>query len=413
VANDRITQIRIEGLRSLERVPLDLGRFTVLIGRNATGKSTLVEALALLGHMGDASFFDRLNHVHGGLGALLRFGASRLRLGVTIQGEDGTLRYDLALVQEGGYLRVDEERLADDGPEPPVFLRNRGVLSLLGADLPLPALRVLPADRLLLHTLQGIPPALLPYVPEGAPVRLGAVQRMARALAAIEVHPPLEVAPMWAARATGRTSALRQPSLLEPAERLGLFGGNLANLFHALKNDFGEEHWQETLEYVRLALGDEVESVNTRSEPGGGSLALRVKYRYNEQQVPAWALSDGTLACLAVVALCRMPSQRSVLAVDDIEACLHPSVQTRMVDFFQDLAERQGAPVLFSTHSDRLLDALSDPAGQVVLCELDGRGATQLLRPDPDLLARWLSRYRGLGEIRGDGHLASVMRRMS
>jgi hypothetical protein len=33
------------------------------------------------------------------------------------------------------------------------------------------------------------------------------------------------------------------------------------------------------------------------------------------------------------------------------------------------------------------------------------------MRPNPKALAEWLKRYRGLGEIRGAGHEASVFTR--
>jgi hypothetical protein len=55
------------------------------------------------------------------------------------------------------------------------------------------------------------------------------------------------------------------------------------------------------------------------------------------------------------------------------------------------------------------VDHLQDPAAAVVLCELDEKGATQLVRPDRAALARWLDRYRGLGDIRAAGHQRSVM----
>ena len=69
----------------------------------------------------------------------------------------------------------------------------------------------------------------------------------------------------------------------------------------------------------------------------------------------------------------------------------------------------RSCPVVISTHSDRLLDALADPAKSVVLCELDERRATRLYRPDAKALARWLSRYRGIGDLRAEGYGPHVM----
>jgi predicted ATPase len=87
----------------------------------------------------------------------------------------------------------------------------------------------------------------------------------------------------------------------------------------------------------------------------------------------------------------------------------HPELLMRALDFFEAMARDR--PVLLATHSGRLLDGLSEPARGVVLCELSEDRRTRLVRPDEGALARWLDRYRGLGDLRGAGHQASVMTR--
>jgi len=81
----------------------------------------------------------------------------------------------------------------------------------------------------------------------------------------------------------------------------------------------------------------------------------------------------------------------------------------RVLDFFEALVGEH--PVLLATHSDRLLDGLSDPAESAILCELDENRQTVTKRPDKSQLEQWLKRYRGLGDIRAEGHESSVMTR--
>lgn len=45
---DRISQIRIGGVRAIEQLTLDLKGLSALIGDNGTGKSTVIEALQIL-----------------------------------------------------------------------------------------------------------------------------------------------------------------------------------------------------------------------------------------------------------------------------------------------------------------------------------------------------------------------------
>jgi predicted ATPase len=114
------------------------------------------------------------------------------------------------------------------------------------------------------------------------------------------------------------------------------------------------------------------------------------------------------LSYLAFVALFRLDKKpASLLAFDEPDLHLHPQLLMRVLDFFENMARDR--PVLVATHSDRLLDGLQAPERSVVLCELSAEGATRLVRPDAKALARWLERYRGLGDLRGAGHAASVL----
>jgi predicted ATPase len=120
-------------------------------------------------------------------------------------------------------------------------------------------------------------------------------------------------------------------------------------------------------------------------------------------------LSDGVLAYLAFVALVQLSPPGGLLAFDEPETHLHPGLIDRVAGFFETLSTRR--PVLVATQSDRFLDAISDPADSVVLCELDSDRSTQLIRPEPRALAAWLKDYRGLGHLRAAGHDRSVLRR--
>lgn len=401
---DRISEICIEGIRTLEHVRLPLNGLTVLIGENASGKSTLIETCRLIGKLAEPDFFKAFHGVHGGLASLLRFGTSKLRLHVRIEGSDAPIHYQVAIAKKGDFAVLEEEHLQlgpAPGQEQPlqVIFRTQDGARVYDSDQskPIELPFEVESDRLLLTAFGRIPPQ-------------PAISRVVECLRQIEVHLAFETLPSWAARALRLSSRLREPILHEPLDSIQLLGGNLANAYSSLKNDFSAAHWEETMDYVRLGLGDDVESVNTRVDPGGGAISLRVKYAQFEQQVSAFALSDGTLAYLAFVALYRLGTKRSLLAFDEPEQHLHPYLLMRVLGFFESLAEDY--PVILATHSDRLLDGLSDPAQSAVLCMLDRSRGTRLIRPDAEQLEAWLTRYRGLGDIRSAGHEASVMTRV-
>ena len=233
--------------------------------------------------------------------------------------------------------------------------------------------------------------------------------RMQRALASIEVHLPFDVFPAWAARAHNRPSAMRGSMLLQPTDHLDRLGGNIANAYHSLRVEHDDEHWRTTMDYVRLGLGDRVESVNTRADASGGSIALWLKIKHRDAQIPAAGLSDGTLAYLAFVALYRLRPARSLLVFDEPDLHLHPAMLARVSGFFEAMAA--DGPVVITTHSDRLLDTLRDPAAVVRVCELEEPEATTRVRAlDREALSAWLDEYRGVGELRSAGYLHTVLR---
>jgi predicted ATPase len=427
-----ITELRIEGLRTIEKLRLTLDGLTVLIGDNGTGKSSILEACEILRRATGPRFMDELHGIHGGLTSLLRQGAQRLVIGVTVRPDpaeiDETifatipaehLEYDLVLSQSGAFASFEEVVRAkpsnggrhprSNGGRRTLQPRPRERTTLTGGLTEIFRETGGPQGDQRLTFLASIDPLM--SHPGGGPLGPQALPWCTVYLKALQVNLPFEVTPAWAARALDRKSALRSSALLTPADHLEKLGLNLASSYHALKNNFGRAHWEKTVDYLRLGLGERIEDVVTWADPGGGNIGLSLKLVGLDRPVPSSQLSDGMLSYLAFVALFRLHTTKpSLVAFDEPDLHLHPHLLMRVLDMFDAMA--RDCPVLLATHSDRLLDGLTDPAKSVVLCELDERGATRLVRPDREALAKWLTRYRGLGDIRSAGHAASVLTRV-
>ncbi len=396
---DRVVALRIRNLRSLAQVDLRLHPLTVGIGSNGSGKSSLVEASVLLRKVATDAFMSEVYATHLGGPGLLRRGESTFSLGLDVEGAGPRLRYDIELRAAGEGLVIGREALEIDNGKKATWFRAMDrageVARVYDIDSKTSEQFIIAADRSLISAFTARPPVNQP-----------AIGRLIAALNGIEVHPTLMTQPRWLARPLRFEVPMREPALLQPADRLAFGGGNLANVWSALRNSKAEQHWQTTMDYVRLGLGQDIESVNVRPNAGGGSVDLTVKRFGIDQQEPASALSEGMLAYLAHVGIYRLEAPTSLLVFDEPETHLHPRLVFRVLDFLLDISERSG--VLLFTHSDRLLDALSEPEKMVVLLELDERRRTRLARPTREGLEKWKQDYSGLGQLRAAGHAASV-----
>lgn len=399
---DRMTEIRVAGLRSLADVRLPLSGLTVLIGENGSGKSALVEAFELLRKMVCPGSFvnDWLFPIHG-FDGLLRSDANELTLGLRIEGDEGPLTYEVAIGRRDRVVRVVREVL-DVGPLPghatPSHVIQRDLSSALlfdqaaGKLVPLPYLG---PGELALTAFGKIPPR--------------DVGRVIDILTSGDVHVPFNVRAGWLGRELRIGLPMRAPATVQLAERLDRFGSNLTNCLIALKESRSQDEWRETIKRAREGLGADLVDIRMPPADSPGQVEVNIHFRSLVRPVPLSALSDGQLTFLGFVALTQLGRDRTFLAFDEPEQHLHPELQIRMLWMLQEAAEHH--PVVIATHSDRLLDALDDPARSVVLCELDERRATRLFRPDRDALAKWLVRYSGVGALREAGYVRHAVDR--
>ena len=113
MTTDRITSIRIAGMRAIENVEIPLNGLTVLIGDNGTGKSTILEAFEIMRQAAKPVSFvtDILERAHGGLATLLRRGSHQITLAVTLEGGGPGLMYSFSAALIGAAAHIVEERL--------------------------------------------------------------------------------------------------------------------------------------------------------------------------------------------------------------------------------------------------------------------------------------------------------------
>jgi len=384
---DRITKLSIEGMRCIESIELDLKDFTVLIGENGTGKSTIIEALEILRKAATENplinkIFDRHDGTH-----LVRHGSSQLSLAATIEGEGPSLTYKIRILRDKTYLSIGNEEVVEN--------RSKTIMKRAGVDYTF----VAPDGSTSEKSDTTAPDETV--IASARFLKVPQLVRVQQALASIEVYSALDLRHTWTNPQASPTA--RSSNLVRPADRLEPSGTNLVNIYTTLR---GQRNWRETLGRLEVSLGG-VEDVVPVNEATGGTQTISLRWR-NGPDILLSGLSDGQISILALIAIQQLQRRTppSIIAIDEPEVHLHPGLIARVAIGLDEMSEE--IPVLVGTQSDVFLNALEDPENIVVLCRLDEQRRMMLQRPDHEQLETWLAEFKGLGAIRSEG-LTSVV----
>ncbi|WP_257463019.1 AAA family ATPase [Archangium lipolyticum] len=354
----RLTGLRVDGYRALEGFEARFGALTVLTGAQGSGKSSLLDCLALLSFAAEHPLPSGLEP--RGAGQRLFHSGAPERIHVTLCVTSGTGRALRYTVSFGGPLvapRVISERLAPvepdaSGQEPFAFLDfkgGKGTVRTVMWEPPRP--RVLPVPR-------TVPPDELALRGELEPA-LGVVASFREFLSGWRCHAGFEV---------GRGSAMRRPVPSEPEPLLAVDGSNLsAVLFHLMVEH--PERWRELEAHLRSAIPS-FQSLSVKPRGGPGTVIGVWREAGVRDELTLADLSDGTLRFLCLAALCLSPRKPPLLGLDGPDVGLHPRVLPVLAGLLRRASTE--TQVLVTTGSSALLSEFSRDE-MALLEKVDGR----------------------------------------
>ena len=381
-------RIRLKNVLSFgpDAQDLELKPLNVLIGPNGSGKSNLIEAIGLLqaaptdlqkpisegGGPGNWIWKGEPSETFAEVEVVVPYGGNRL------------LRYSLGFYEKDQRFRLHGERLCpegDDGDPDPIPYFNAGAdnVHLLYEDsrreTGRSTFKVEPgsSNQSVFARIKG------PSYPEITHAgdqfqRIGLFRE-------------------WA---FGRGTPLRLPQKADlPNDFLMEDGNNLGLVLNRLKRDYPKA--KDRLLGGLRQLYESIVDFDVSIEGG----TVQVFLREGDITVPATRLSDGTLRYLCLLAILCHPKPPPLVCIEEPEMGLHPDILPGLAELLCEASER--SQLIVTTHSDVLVDKLTDKPDSVVVCEKHG-GQTQLQRLDKDDLAHWLKRY-SLGDLWTKGEL--------
>lgn len=331
----KLSRLIVQNYRSLRDVSVELGDLTVFIGANASGKSTILDALRLLSEAVQMRDFSTPMNTRGGLFDLSWKGQ-----------EHGTIRLSVVTTRERGEESTWDTYLNAQGDSEP-YLREQ--IHIVSPNQPLTEI---------LYASSGSGWWL-----SGSEGRLVNLQQQPTACALASASVDTSFPARNVAEFVGRWGFFDpSPFLLRidlSTSGPGSFdthGRNLGKtLFDISKSspDVFEKIVAATRSVLGLPAKIEVRQFEdsfyfTQDEPGLIS------------PVNQWGVSSGTLRILALMTALYGQPTGSLIGIEEPENYVHPAALSSLVEHLLDARKR--VQIMLTTHSPLFLDFLDDPS---------------------------------------------------
>jgi predicted ATPase len=378
-----IRQLKLQNFLSYgpAGMSVDLLPLNVLIGPNASGKSNLLEALALL--RAAPSDLQSAIREGGGFGEYLWKGQQAVRraqihtsVARAAPGIQANLRHAIVLLQVGTRFDIGMEFIGmgtqDDPALIPIYLGEDGSATMFAR---------VPGGPMEEMSLVDLKSSQSILAQRRDPDRFPEVTFLADEFARITLFRE------WT---FGGRSAARLPQSTDlPSDYLLPDASNLGLVLHDLGQTSAKR--EELITYLRRFY-EPARFISTKIQ--GGTLQLYIEEE-GGQLIPATRLSDGTLRYLCLLAILCHPSPPPVIAIEEPELGLHPDILPTIAELLKQASQR--TQLFVTTHSDALVSALSDTPESILVCEATADGTT-MKRLEAEPLREWLEKY-SLGEI--------------
>jgi|SRR5208283_1977370 len=370
-----------------ETPDFELQSLNVLVGPNGAGKSNLIEAIGLL-QSAPGNLLESVR-TGGGIAEWLWKGSDVppvAEIDATVfylQGEM-PLRHRLKFTRVGQRAELVDEAIENEHssrpgkPDPFFYYRYQGGRPVLNVQTndPTPGHRPRELQREDLALDQSV------LSQRKDPDQYPEVTYLGSEYAKIKLFREWNL---------GRNTQPRRPQPTDlPADFLREDAANIALVLNSLEHRYNlraklVEHLKEADESI----------VDFSALVLGGTIQLFLHYSGLKAPVPATRLSDGTIRYLCLLAVLCHPEPPPLVCLEEPELGLHPDLLAPLAELLIDASHRM--QLIVTTHSDALVDGLTQVPEAVVICEKQN-GSTKMSRRTSAELATWLKDY-GLGQL--------------
>lgn len=356
--------------RSLFDETIRLRDLNLFIGTNASGKSTILDALRFLHEGVQMRDFKEPVFNRGGIIHVAWKGEEAREIDLTARVEDGSRNYEwsVRLIRDGYEFHVREDVFELQSTSPPI--------QLLSAD--------------------GGTGWWWSRENQRVPLQQSGTACALSAASADATFPARQIAEFvrgWGFFDPSPFSLRRGLPGLE-SERLDPYGRNLAERLYSLYRS-EQPIFQQIISATQSILGLPTELEPRESEG-------RYYFAQKEPGLQHWVhqigTSSGTLRMLALMTALFEEAGSSLVGIEEPENHVHPTALAAFAEYI--MKARKRIQILVTTHSPLLLDFLNEPEAVSVVQHTDQKGTCVTQERNPEAIKQALSASGfGLGEF--------------
>jgi predicted ATPase len=396
-----LRRVRIRGYKSIAFCEVQLQPLTILVGRNAAGKSNFLDALAFLRDVMKVGVAEAVNiRPRGGWSSLVCRLADSPNIQIEVETEFTCGQHASDIGAERSLseklLPTGEEPIADvigkaflatysleffNGPHSaPTISKER--LEIVDEDKQTEGYEIRGGRALWFQSPRSLNSQWVP-----PPAELLSVQRPDFPLLSVLGKQPfveLGDALRWMTFYNFIPDAMRVLPFPTIGSLLDKHGQNLASVIENLK-ELEPESVQRVRDYLS-AIAQEIENFDVVHHGEYETVRFRVRGAVSDKQLEfdAASMSDGTLRALgALMAAFQISLPHgfpTLVGIEEPETALHPAAMRALVDALDDATQR--TQVLLTTHSADLLSGRDVNPSQVLVVRNRG-GRTHIAPVDP------------------------------
>ncbi len=396
-----ITKIEATNYRSLRKISQSLNPFQILVGANATGKTTFLDVVSfmsdIVNHGIDSAIRDRANDYtdltfaqNGGNIELAIELSIPKQLILKLKENDDMqyVRYELCIgiIKEKEEYAIIDENLYLLKSENPFIKKTRTEFPEIQLEYNSILLKTenKSSKKVLTKRLNGNDnyyPEIYKKTSGGwiPSFKLGHKKSALGNLPADDGKFPVSV---WLKETLVQdvqilmlnSLKIRQASAPNQGKKFLADGSNLSWMIDILKNEHGKK-FKRWISHLQTALPDIVD-IEVIERADDKHKYIKVDYG-NGIKVPSWLISDGTLRLLALTLLAYLPDFKGIYLIEEPENGIHPkAVET----LYQSLSSVYDAQILIATHSPVFL-SIAETKDILCFAKTEA-GTTDIVRGD-------------------------------